>query len=345
MAVKIMLLEVNPHGRSILCAATMWCLFFIMAVLIRNSDLKHRATNKSPSRLRDRVSSSSDSSGGTGDVGLLTLTKDNITIGVQNGVSVVAYNALEFSGKDKQIVTEYLLKNVKDINVRHIQALKDDYPKLEYGCDLTDSRICSAVKKRPQNSFIENEYGAFSRPETHHNIFVRIALVEEPLKRLISSFEKARQLNREERPRMAVDEHFLSNNCEAPFAKSLLCGHIVTDSFIVNYFCGCKSRCFTDGEWALERAKFNIINHFAVVGVAEQVDAYAYILEKLMPAIFKATPLVSLSRKLANETLHRDSLRNFRLNQFLEKRLSLDFELFGFIKRRFAKQKRALRID
>lgn len=342
-----MILEMNPHGRSILCAATMWCLFFIMAVLIRNTDLKHRTTNKRQALRGDRINSESANAPGEEDGHATITSKDNITIGVHSGVSVVAYNVLDY-GDDAEIIREYIRSNVKHTHARYLNVLNEEYPRLKYSCNLTDSKIILAVKKCQDSSFIENTSGAFSRPEEHQDSFVRIALVVEPLQRVISSFENARRIRSKlkiETPRMVVDKQFLDDKCETPFSKGFLCDPIVADSFLVNYFCGCKSKCFTDGEWALDRAKFNVVNHFAVVGVVEQVDVYAFMLEKLMPTIFKANTLSSLSRTLKIQTLKNDSrLQNLRLNQFLEKKLALDFEFYGFIRRRFAKQKKALGI-
>ncbi|KAJ8027969.1 Heparan sulfate 2-O-sulfotransferase 1 [Holothuria leucospilota] len=279
---------------------------------------------------------------------LISLTVDNITVGVADGVSVVAYSVLR-DANHSQDMSKFLLENVKSVHAVHAvhrRALTEDYPILEYGCNLTDSKVRLAVMKRPGSSYFEND-ASFSRPFSHHETFVRVAIVADPLERLLSMLDVAKKgQHRPDFLRMPVDKHFLRSECSSP-SKGILCDPVVASSFLVNYFCGCRPKCFTDSSWAFDHAKMNIINHFAVVGIAEEMDKYIYVLEKVMPNIFKATSLSTLSENLKSKSNDRSNkkLMNLRMNKYLEKRLGLDFELYAFIKKRFAKQKRALDID
>lgn len=47
-------------------------------------------------------------------------------------------------------------------------------------------------------------------------------------------------------------------------------------------FCGCR----VPGRWALEQAKTNLVNHYLLVGVTEQLGEFIALLETMLPQYF-----------------------------------------------------------
>ncbi|XP_055298163.1 heparin sulfate O-sulfotransferase [Sitodiplosis mosellana] len=58
----------------------------------------------------------------------------------------------------------------------------------------------------------------------------------------------------------------------------------------VPFFCGHAAECWRPGsEWALEQAKYNLVNHYFLVGVTEEMEDFIYLLELSLPRIFKGS--------------------------------------------------------
>ena len=56
----------------------------------------------------------------------------------------------------------------------------------------------------------------------------------------------------------------------------------------IPYFCGQLAPCWDTGsQWALERAKSNLVNEYFLVGMNEQMGQFVEMLEVHVPHIFK----------------------------------------------------------
>lgn len=56
----------------------------------------------------------------------------------------------------------------------------------------------------------------------------------------------------------------------------------------IPFFCGHHSECWNAGSrWALEQAKYNLINEYLLVGVTEELEDFVLILEAALPHFFK----------------------------------------------------------
>ncbi|XP_062280690.1 heparan sulfate 2-O-sulfotransferase 1 [Scomber scombrus] len=67
----------------------------------------------------------------------------------------------------------------------------------------------------------------------------------------------------------------------------------------IPFFCGHHSECWNVGSrWALEKAKYNLVNEYLLVGVTEELEDFIMILEAALPRFFKgATDLYRTGKK------------------------------------------------
>ncbi|MGH0177282.1 UNVERIFIED_CONTAM: hypothetical protein FKN15_020354 [Acipenser sinensis] len=56
----------------------------------------------------------------------------------------------------------------------------------------------------------------------------------------------------------------------------------------IPFFCGHNSECWNVGSrWALEQAKYNLINEYLLVGVTEELEDFIMMLEAALPRFFR----------------------------------------------------------
>ncbi|NWQ68210.1 HS2ST sulfotransferase, partial [Neopipo cinnamomea] len=67
----------------------------------------------------------------------------------------------------------------------------------------------------------------------------------------------------------------------------------------IPFFCGHSSECWNVGSrWALEQAKYNLINEYFLVGVTEELEDFIMLLEAALPRFFRgATELYRTGKK------------------------------------------------
>ncbi|KAJ3595004.1 hypothetical protein NHX12_004309 [Muraenolepis orangiensis] len=67
----------------------------------------------------------------------------------------------------------------------------------------------------------------------------------------------------------------------------------------IPFFCGHYSECWNVGSpWALEQAKYNLVNEYMLVGVTEELEDFVMMLEAALPRFFRgATELYKTGKK------------------------------------------------
>ncbi|XP_027705522.1 heparan sulfate 2-O-sulfotransferase 1-like [Vombatus ursinus] len=67
----------------------------------------------------------------------------------------------------------------------------------------------------------------------------------------------------------------------------------------IPFFCGHSSECWNVGSrWAMDQAKYNLINEYFLVGVTEELEDFIMLLEAALPRFFKgATELYRTGKK------------------------------------------------
>ncbi|CAH1797508.1 unnamed protein product [Owenia fusiformis] len=162
---------------------------------------------------------------------------------------------------------------------------------------------------------------------------VYINLVRDPLERLASLYYFKRNtglLNvyyTDEQRNRTFEECIVDNDPECM-------GHNETHT-LVSYFCGHDSLCSLKSREALHQAMRNIVNHYAVIGLMEDYRRSLRLFEQILPFYFTGVTALydALSEYHEFENSHELPGENTR-STILDK-LSLEYELFRFIKQRF----------
>ena len=181
---------------------------------------------------------------------------------------------------------------------------------------------------------------------TAHNMSftpLYINIIRKPLERFISEYYYLRQGQREgmtnETRHMTFDECVLGNHSECLEKQAFQ---------IIPYFCGQRDLCLTPSRQALELAKHNVIKHYSVVGLQEDLLHTFALMEQTSPQIFTdmtkfAYRLIQYSPKI--KSAHQINGASDRAKQRMNKRLKLENEFYEFIKDRFLAMQVYFRTD
>ncbi|XP_026867030.1 uronyl 2-sulfotransferase isoform X2 [Electrophorus electricus] len=114
--------------------------------------------------------------------------------------------------------------------------------------------------------------------------------------------------------------------------------------YIIPYFCGQHPQCREPSLWALQKAKENVLEHYLLVGVLEELQDVLLLLERLLPHFFTDVLNIYKSpeyRKLWNltVTVHKQS-PSLEALQVLYQRMEHEYDFYNFIKAQFHLTKR-----
>ncbi|CAM1295130.1 Uncharacterised protein g1200 [Pycnogonum litorale] len=172
-------------------------------------------------------------------------------------------------------------------------------------------------------------------------------VVRDPMDRLISSFYYVRKSSLKKSkndPKLRPSQSWLDltyDQCVRRFLKEcqVTPGKVTTQKSMVPFFCGHAEMCSVVGNrWALEKAKYNIEHYFAVVGVLEDMEKTLAVLENYVPLFFSGALKMYNKRNLHGNANKRKVPVSRRVKEMVKKNLTLEYELYAFIKRRLDKQ-------
>lgn len=118
----------------------------------------------------------------------------------------------------------------------------------------------------------------------------------------------------------------------------------------VPYFCGHAEECWKPGSrWALEQAKYNMINKYLLVGVTDEMEEFITILEATLPSMFKGASRLfqtgkrsHLRRTTKKEIPTEETLEFFHQNPVWQ----AEEEFYNFVLENFhAVKNRSLKMD
>ncbi|XP_043076468.1 uronyl 2-sulfotransferase-like [Puntigrus tetrazona] len=129
----------------------------------------------------------------------------------------------------------------------------------------------------------------FSRFRTDEPVHINV--IRDPINRFLSNyfFRRFGDWRGEENhvvrtPGMKDDERYLDiNTCILESYPECSNPRLF---YIIPYFCGQHPQCREPGLWALETAKRNVLDHYLLVGVLEELEDVLLLLERLLPHFF-----------------------------------------------------------
>lgn len=101
-------------------------------------------------------------------------------------------------------------------------------------------------------------------------------------------------------------------------------------NLLTKYFCGHEEYCKDGSPRALQRAKSNLLKHFAVVGIAEEMGLSLKVLRSILPQYFSMT-LQSNDLQRLNKNEHKQNT-SAELRQLISEKNSADMKLYYYAK-------------
>nr|XP_021323214.1 uronyl 2-sulfotransferase-like isoform X1 [Danio rerio] len=180
---------------------------------------------------------------------------------------------------------------------------------------------------------------------------VHINIIRDPISRFLSNyfFRRFGDWRGEENhvvrtPGMKEDERYLDiNTCILESYPECTNPRLF---YIIPYFCGQHPQCREPGLWALETAKQNVLDHYLLVGVLEELEDVLLLLERLLPHFFSDVLNIYRSpeyRKLGNLTgTVRKQSPNLEALRVLHQRMEYEYRFYHFIRAQFHQTKRKI---
>ncbi|KAK4877128.1 hypothetical protein RN001_009634 [Aquatica leii] len=114
------------------------------------------------------------------------------------------------------------------------------------------------------------------------------------------------------------------------------------------FFCGHEQECTPfNTEGALQRAKMAVEQHYAVVGVLEDLNKTLTVLEHYIPKFFQGAPNVYWDEISKYNTINRNTFKphvNEEVKDIVRKNFTREIEFYQFCKQRLHKQFYALKL-
>ena len=176
------------------------------------------------------------------------------------------------------------------------------------------------------------------RPHTYIN------QIRHPVDRYISHYAYMRTTNRPKKrvKQMIVSGEF-NETIEQCFEKQ---GQGCKNNVITRFFCGPEAFCKSDAKKALERAKENILNHYATVGLLEHFHLTLKIIQRRLPYFLPVVPEEPLQMKLnEGKKKFNSSSVSKEMIEKIKRANWADMELYEFVTEIFWKQVKACGIS
>ncbi|KAM9761923.1 heparan sulfate 2-O-sulfotransferase 1 isoform 2-T2 [Menidia menidia] len=204
----------------------------------------------------------------------------------ENNDMVIIYNRVPKTASTSFTNIAYDLCGRNNFHVLHINTTKNNpvmslQDQVRFVRNVTTWREMKPSFYHGHIAYLDfSKYGVKDKP-------VYINVVRDPIERLVSYYYFLRfgddyrpgLRRRKQGDKKTFDECVSSGGSDCAPEKLWL---------QIPFFCGHHSECWNAGSrWALEQAKYNIVNEYVLVGVTEELDDFIMILEAALPRFFK----------------------------------------------------------
>ena len=168
--------------------------------------------------------------------------------------------------------------------------------------------------------------------------------IRHPVDRYISHYAYMRTTNRpKKRVKQMIDSGEFYDTIEQCFEKQ---GQGCKHNVMTRFFCGTEDFCKSDAKKALKRAKENILNHYATVGLLEHFLLTLKIIQRRLPYFLPVVPEEPTHLKLneGKKKLNSSSVSEEMIEK-IKQANKADMELYEFVTEIFWKQVKACGIS
>ncbi|KAL4219659.1 Heparan sulfate 2-O-sulfotransferase 1 [Mactra antiquata] len=217
----------------------------------------------------------------------LEATNDQYQDYFNNEDTLVIYNRVPKTGSTSFAGIAYELCYTNKYHVLHVNTTKNVHTLSISDQMRLIQNITEWSEKKPAIYHGHFYYIDFSKLGYNDRRPVFINIIRKPLDRLLSYYYFVRYGDnfRPYLKRRKMGNQMTFDECVAKNHKDC---DPVNLWLQIPFFCGHSYRCRQPGSrWALEQAKFNLVNNYLLVGVTEELGDFIAMMEVILPRFFK----------------------------------------------------------
>lgn len=198
---------------------------------------------------------------------------------------IVIYNRVPKTGSTSFVGLAYDLYGANRFHIAHVNVTKNSHilstvDQMRFANNLTRWNAMKPCLYHGHMAYVDfSKFGISSKP-------LYINIIREPLDRLVSYYYFVRYGDnfRPHLKRRKAGNRETFDDCVARQGADCEPDHLWLQ---IPFFCGQAAQCWIPGnQWALEMAKFNLVNNYLLVGVTEHMGDFIAVIEALLPRFF-----------------------------------------------------------
>lgn len=175
-----------------------------------------------------------------------------------------------------------------------------------------------------------------------------ISVIREPFSRLVSGYyyrrhrDKTDLTDKEKQWRSTLTDLSIETYDQCVRLNRSECTGKFTAMSTIAHFCGSNPKCSTNVTWALQKAKWNVVHYFDVVGIMEDYTSFVEVAECMFPSLLNGArqKYRGLQKQTANMKTQGKVYPSNETRRLMTEKLQPDNDFYNFVKYRFYEQKR-----